>query len=369
MKKQQKNNNNNKKSKPKPKSKRAPNGSQDTLDRVPRGNKQGTGFGNKTSISISEDEYITEITVGNAPFFNFAQFLPINPGQVVTFPWLSTIAANYEKFRFTELEFYIKPEVTQYTAGTDSGKVIVSIDPDASNQLPSSKRIMEDMELHVDAMPYETLRMRVPKNLLDNTLAIYVRPGALPGGADIKTYDLGTIFVATQGQTANNMIGELRVRYKCTLSVPILATTLFPPINWSAVQQFSKIGLSSNSMVPVLWNNISPTITVANGLSAVIGSNGTISLQPGNYMVYFVSQFINTASNLGVAQVQVLQNSTVLAPNALMNDGGNYIFSSYQLTGSFFVSIYSGDTISLNILADFSSGVTTCYTSITILAA
>ena len=111
--------------------------------------------------------------------------------------------------------------------------MIFSVDFDASDAAPTTKQQMEDTVPHADSMPCENLRLRLPKAQMhgSNSLAKYVRTGGLPGNADIKTYDVGNLNVATQGVPANVEIGELRVRYSITFSVPVLESTTAIPAN------------------------------------------------------------------------------------------------------------------------------------------
>jgi hypothetical protein len=187
--------------------------------------KGGTrnGTTNRRDFVIEEDEYIAEVTPANEPAFNVVQY-PVNPGQVGTFPWLSTIAKNFEKYCFEKLEFYYKREVSEFATNGQTGKVIYSFDTDASDPPPFGKQEMEATDPHEDALPSENFRLPVPAKMLIPVMtdAHFVRPGALPAGADIKTYDVGALNVATQATAANTATGELHVRYRVRLMIPVL---------------------------------------------------------------------------------------------------------------------------------------------------
>jgi hypothetical protein len=148
----------------------------------------------------------------------------VNPGQVQTFPWLSTIAKNFEKYCFEKLEFYYKREVSEFASNGQTGKVIYSFDTDASDPIPFGKQEMEATDPHEDALPSENFRLPVPAKMLLPLLsdAHFVRPGALPANTDLKTYDVGALNVATQGTAANTATGELHVRYRVRLMIPVI---------------------------------------------------------------------------------------------------------------------------------------------------
>jgi hypothetical protein len=181
------------------------------------------GTTNRRDFVIEEDEYIAEVTPANEPAFNVTQY-PVNPGQVGTFPWLSTIAKNFEKYCFEKLEFYYKREVSEFATNGQTGKVIYSFDTDASDPAPFGKQEMEATDPHEDALPSENFRLPIPTKMLIPLMndAHFVRPGALPPGTDLKTYDVGTLNVATQATAANTATGELHVRYRVRLMVPVL---------------------------------------------------------------------------------------------------------------------------------------------------
>jgi hypothetical protein len=181
------------------------------------------GTTNRRDFVIEEDEYIAEVTPANEPAFNVVQY-PVNPGQVQTFPWLSTIAKNFEKYCFEKLEFYYKREVSEFASNGQTGKVIFSFDTDASDPIPFGKQEMEATDPHEDALPSENFRLPIPSKMLLPLLsdAHFVRPGALPANTDLKTYDVGALNVATQGTAANTATGELHVRYRVRLMIPVI---------------------------------------------------------------------------------------------------------------------------------------------------
>jgi len=184
--------------------------------------RQTTGYGNKASMPILESEYIAEIAPTAFPAFSVQTF-PVNPGQVATFPWLARIAQNFEKYEFESLEFVYKREVSEFAPNGVTGKVIMSFDADASDAPPTTKQQMEDTVPHSDCMPCENMRLRVPRAMLQRLNdAHYVRSGPQPANTDLKTYDVGNLYVACQGTAANTVVGELHVEYALRLRIPVL---------------------------------------------------------------------------------------------------------------------------------------------------
>jgi hypothetical protein len=320
----------------------------DVIDRMPRGVPQPN---NRRRQIVAEDEYIGEVSVANQPNFNVAFSLPINPGQASTFPWLSSVAKNYEKYRFLKLEFYYKPEVTQYTTGVNTGKVIVMCDYDASDPAPNSKQNMEDTEPHCDGMPYQTLSLRLSTyELHQNSVAKFVRPGGVPGGSDIKTYDAGTLFVATQAQTANATLGELRVRYVVELSVPVLELGNGAPTCYTTT--YGTVTFNPPTSVLTYCEFTYDT----NGLGITDDGAGTMTLPVGNYFVSFHCSFLASAAVLSTCTGYALSSSTTIQTYKHGGYTGGVLVQDMNLSGSFFFSSDGTSTLAFPVTPVFGSG-------------
>lgn len=325
------------------------------------GTSQGQGFGNKKRIIVEESEYIGEVlSLGSdltpaGPYTN-VYVLPCNPGQAMTFPWLYTIAKNYEKYRFLALKFIYKPEVTEFSVtGSNTGKVILSADYDASDAPPSSKQQQEDTDPHTDGMPYQSILLSLdPSEMHRNSDAKYVRPAGLPGSADIKTYDCANFTISVQGQSGNvQTLGELHVSYIVELSVPVLENNVIQaPLNYSVTwYQNMNLQAASNSIqLQLLLDD-----TIVNGLSAV-NTAGAIVLTPGNYMIdYTVRGTTTLGSNLTELDADLFYNGTTVwnfLPHFSSSVGGE----SFEVYGSAYVSTNGTASVQLFGKAFFSTG-------------
>jgi hypothetical protein len=335
----------------------------------PLGNSQRQGFNrNSASKTVTKDEYIAD--VAGTVAFTTTQYA-VNPGQAATFPWLAIEAKQWEKYEFQKLEFYLKPEVTQYTTNANSGKVILSFDSDASDPPPLNKQEAEDVMPMADGMSYQTVDLNIPKFILQSHHdSFYVRPGNLPGGADIKTYDLGNLFVSTigQGGAVPNMM-ELRVRYTCTLMIPILENIAAAPQNNQVTYLAdSKAALTTTvTYQPLLASAASTSLPVTNGLN-VVNTAGSIVPPPGNYILDVDCNIQETNLNTNITAVwfQVLKNAVVLNPGS---DAGLYTgifanagFSGMLFSSNLYISCNGTDAITVAVNGTFTAP-TTCTTS------
>jgi hypothetical protein len=337
----------------------------------PLGTSQRQGFNRNAQFKIvTKDEYVAD--VAGTVAFTTTQFA-VNPGQKATFPWLAPEALQWEKYEFLKLRFYLKPEVTQYTNNANQGKVILSFDSDASDPPPLNKQEAEDVMPMADGMSYQQIDLNIPKFILNSHLdSFYVRPGNLPGGSDIKTYDLGNLFVSTigQGGAVANMM-ELRAEYTCKLMIPILENEAAAPQNNQVTfLADSKAALTSTvTYQPLLASAASTSLPVTNGLN-VVNTAGSIVPPPGNYLldVNFNIQETNGNDNNTAAWVQVLKNGVALNPGS---NAGNYTgvfgnvagYSGMLFSPNLYISCNGTDAITTAVNATFSSP-TTCTTSL-----
>jgi len=341
------------------------------IDRFPLGNRQGTGFGKRKRILISESEFISEIAVANEPNFNVALNLPINPGQASTFPWLSTIAKQYEKYCFKSLQFVYKPEVTQYNPTSSAvGKVMLSCDYDASDSPPNSKQQVEDTDPHADCMPYERMSLFLnPDELHKNSDAKFVRPAGLPGSSDIKTYDCGNLYVSNQGQTGNGVnLGELHVVYTVELSVPVLESTNKAPVNYSvtSLQDTSAALTTATAYQPLLAAAASTTVVNVNGIG-VVNTAGSIVPPPGNYFWTSSAQFVCSGLYMTQCALEFEKNGNVQGPVGYLYSNA-YLGEECTLNLSGYISCNGTDAITLVVQSSFASGTVACTTVLNLMA-
>jgi len=140
----------------------------------------------------------------------------LNPGLSSTFPWMSNIAVNFEMYKFLNLEFWY----VQATATSTTGTVYMCFDPDASDPPPLSSVQLIDYDVKIMGSPYVNQKLRIPpksKFVKD----LFVRNGSV-SSTDVKTYDLGTFTIATDGCSVTTKIGALFVSYKVALIMPEL---------------------------------------------------------------------------------------------------------------------------------------------------
>jgi len=146
----------------------------------------------------------------------------ISPGNSITFPWLSTIAKNFQQYRFKGLLFAFESLALDAVATTNlsSGSVIQATQYDVyapvfrnGNEMLNSMYATEVKPQEDSLHPIECDRSESLTQLLN------VWPGNKPpDDTDFRLYTVGNYSIATQGfQVDGNLIGRLHVTYEIEL--------------------------------------------------------------------------------------------------------------------------------------------------------
>lgn len=166
------------------------------------------------TFKIRHREYIMDVTSAVSVFK--AQQLLVNPGLATSFPWLSGLARNFERYKWLKLSFSLSPLLPTSTAGF----LGLSPDYDAAddNSAAGKQKFMSfsdtvrgpiwtDITLHCDR-----------RNLKSDQL--FVRTGSLASNLDIKLYDALSLYILSAGIPGAAQFAELWVDYEIEFYVP-----------------------------------------------------------------------------------------------------------------------------------------------------
>jgi hypothetical protein len=324
---------------------------------------------NRLKQVIEEDEYIGDV-FGSVAFAT-TQY-NVNIGQSATFPWASKIASLFEKYHFDMLEFYYRREVSEYATNGQSGKVMLSFDYDASDPPPSSKQQVLDTVPHADAMPCApTIKLNINTNEMKSQDGWYVRTGAQPANTDIKTYDCGVLSVSTYGCANTTAVGELRVRYRCTLHVPVLEAPGGP-----ANQAGSYFEITSNitgeaaaatTVYGVQFASATTPNIIANSIQATVSTTGLITLLPGVYKIESCSACTDPNASVSALAWKLCQGVTSNTNVVFIGSvgGTSYVneatgaYTGFQTGASPIVwsTVQWGLTLTYQVAATYSTGI------------
>lgn len=215
--------------------------------------------GNET-FTVKHTEYIKDI-FGSTDFLHHD--FNINPTNRVLFPWLSSIAVNYEKYNFKGLLFHYKSTSANALNSTNTalGTVIMTTEYDVSKPPFHNKMEAENYEFSNSGPP--SMSMLHPVECKASSEAYKWRytesPQVVPGAVTQVEENLlnhGRFQLSTVGMQAAANIGELWVTYDVVFTTPRV-----PPGGSSQTQQVyagrpNSIGPynSSTTAIRPLWN-------------------------------------------------------------------------------------------------------------------
>ncbi len=233
---------------------------------------------------VETDEYVADVngSTGTTPVVTTYRY---NPGNSTTFPWLSKEAAQWEKWvQIGTPMLYYKPQVSGFATNGQAGKVMFGFDYDPHDAPPVTRANFESSDSHADCMPYQEITLPLDADLINNGPGKRknVRPGMLPGGADIEAYDGGNFYVGTVNNAATTLIGEIRIKATFRFEAKVLEPASGAPAN-NQVAWFQSTTAENAAATTVAKTLLLATATT-NGIS-VVNTNGSIVPQAGNYLL------------------------------------------------------------------------------------
>lgn len=175
-----------------------------------------TNRGFLKSMTVTHREYIRDL-VNILPGPNQISKVRIQPGDDVSFPWLSDIALRFESYVFTSLSLEYIPDV-----GTDTnGSIAICPDYDPADDNSSASRAkLFAFEDSVRGPLWNPMQCDCTRqNLRKRNTYFSARNGFKEGEG---LYDTGNFWVSLNYEGDEPTIGELWVKYTIVLSTPQL---------------------------------------------------------------------------------------------------------------------------------------------------
>jgi hypothetical protein len=250
----------------------------------------------------------------------------VNPGLSTTFQWLAPIAQQWEQYRVHR--FVVKYIPVQPT-GT-AGDVILTPEYDVLDNPPNSEIQQSDMSGSVTQSVWTPFNMEFDQSAM---MALgprrFVRATNMAG--DLKTYDVGNIYIGTVNNPNNGAVaGKVYIEYDIEFFVPQtnrLTQAVPSTVTKFASQGLNTIGATGIQLLLSLGSPAVPTLGGNNPLRITYPTGYIFVLPAGSYRVQSVLNLLaNTASADAEYQLVFLRN--------------NIVFNTYQA-----LFVHSGSTI------------------------
>lgn len=277
-------------------------------------------------VRIRHREYIGDVK-SSVGFVNTV--FDVNPGLAETFPWLSSIAQNFEQYRFDGLIFEFKTTSADALNSTNTalGVVVLAAEYNSAAPTYTNKQQMENSMWAVSTKPSQSIICPIECDPKKNTIGnLYTRFEAPQSGEDIRLFDLCNIQVGTVGSQAAAVIGELWVSYDVVLLKPQMPSGL--ALN-SKTAVFN-IDVKANPVGPDDYfgnsrkgfDNIGIKFTTNNTINFPIGTEG-------NWLIYYT-----VSGSVAVNPTLSFTPYTNSLPLTLFLNKGNAVSSNAGLGSS-----------------------------------
>lgn len=180
------------------------------------------------SVVLRHREFIAQVRGSQG--FAVQDSFQLNPGNVKTFPWLSSIAASFQEYKFKGIVFHYVPSSGSAVASTNAalGTVMLQTSYRSNDTAPSSKSELLNEYWSGECVPNDTFAHPVECDPAENPFNVqYVRSDDVPTNDSQLLYDLGVTHLCTSGQQADGFtLGDLWVTYEVELKKPIVASNV-----------------------------------------------------------------------------------------------------------------------------------------------
>lgn len=191
-------------------------------------------FSKQRGFRYKNREFLTDIVSGPSNAFSVVYSQPIQPSNLAMFPWLSSVAQNFEEYRLHGMIFEFKTTSVDALNSTNTalGSVILATQYNPLDPVFVTKQQMENYEFVSSTKPSASVMHPIECAPQQTPIKqLYVRhANEVSTSSDARLYDFGTFSLATVGMQASNVtIGELWVSYDCEFFKPRLPgnTVLF----------------------------------------------------------------------------------------------------------------------------------------------
>lgn len=146
----------------------------------------------------------------------------LNPGNPILFPWCSSIARNYEQYRFRKMQF----ELVSSQATTSPGRVYMAVDYDYDDPVASNVQELMGNATKTSVAIWESPKMAIDPASLHRDLPYKYCLASKRADPEPRTVYGGFLMIGFQGQLTVATF-DLWVEYEVEFKIPQLDTTVF----------------------------------------------------------------------------------------------------------------------------------------------
>jgi hypothetical protein len=179
-------------------------------------------FSGSAHTSVRHAEFVGYI---NSSVAFSEQTFELSPTNVLLFPWLSSIANNYEKYRLHGACFMFVSTSASAIGSTNTalGEVMIATQYDVNRNEFASPEAMKQTHFVSSGPPSEDMLHGIECNEFSNNW-FFTDPNSSDANATIdrRFHDCAEVTIGTYGAQAASVIGELYIIYDIEFSCPSL---------------------------------------------------------------------------------------------------------------------------------------------------
>ena len=184
---------------------------------APMNDKLAVRVDGRTTI-VRYKEYLGDISLSatGVGMFNATTFV-VNPGNFVTFPWLSNIALQYDQYIPLGIIFEFVSTATDSATTGALGSVIIASEYDVTDADYNSKQQMLQSAYAMEAKMSDNMAHGIECDPSETSRKVFYTRGDGTGtGLNLKDYDICKTTIATQGGTmpVGTIVGSFYVHYE-----------------------------------------------------------------------------------------------------------------------------------------------------------
>lgn len=216
---------------------------------------------------INHREYLGDLLSGandgslSTPFS--IQKYALNPGNQILFPFLSSIARNFQEYEIRGMLVELKSLSSEYSTNLALGSVFMAADYNVYGNDPVTKQQLENMEYASSAKPSKSMIMPIECDPSNNGgIHKNVAIDSTYHGGDQRLYDWCNLYIGSQGiPAASTNLAEIWLTYEIALFKPIIGNNepIHPTTLWDAAC-FEMVNVTSlhpcgDTVVPMPTNS------------------------------------------------------------------------------------------------------------------
>lgn len=263
------------------------------------------------AISQSNRELIGDVVSSQA--FTAVQYR-IQPAAAETFPWLSSIATKYQKWRCRGITLEYVPTVSEYAPAGRQGRIVLAANYDAMDAILENIQQAENIRPNVAGVPNKPARVSLDPDMV-TAQPLLVRNGVVQPGMALSQYDGGVFYVAVDGidgtVTDGTKLGELFVSYVIDFFEPIIGAVQSVPSATHSSWIQSQWDVTTSFALDSTYRVFPDLVLMWNGCGLTLDGAGGITFQPGRYLITLGGNHWLAASGLTGCWVRAKTGATV----------------------------------------------------------